>query len=875
MASRPSDDESAPLLQDTDDPHLETGSEAPEHPSFSQRVGSLLSEPLTTLNRVLLVLLLFFLLLSSIFIGLFAGAQYKLRHRNDEPGKTPPSATFTSVVTAPTTVTQTTTSVFTTTAVPAPVPTTPPQENVCLTPQCVRLSAAILSSLDTSQDPCENFYDYATGGWRKSYPLPSDKGRYGTFNALFQENQQIVRDILESNSSVTALQGSTDDLILRKLRSLYSSCMNEDTLDKLGEQPLQEVVAVVKKLYRGESTDITKSSAKFQNNRKENKKDGLTAALAYLHSRELPGLFDFTVEGDAAVDPNFMVLWFSQPDLGLPSKEYFEDKPTRKVYKDVIRRLLTVAYADEEESQKKLANNLVQNEEAAKVWPPWPWPPWGGDDDDDKSPKNHTEQIKKLAKKVVKFERRIAQASLDLDVLQQDPIGTYNKVPISNITTTLPQINFDKYLSTFNPRNFPSEVIVTYPAYVSSLFEILDTTEREVIEAYLVTRVALGLASRLSLQTESWKARRHLDEVLTGIKPGAVGDRAEYCVNAVDQALGYATGRYFVNETFGGDSKEKGTKVITDIVKSFKASLPHISWMDDKSANAAAHKADVIRVKVGYPLSPDTTSAESIARYYSLVKVSDYTYFDNMLSASASEVYLAWQHLGKQRDMNAWEMTPATVNAYYNPPANEIVFPAGILRPPFFSKEWPSYLKYGAFGQVAAHELTHAFDSAGRLYNQEGKLEEWWTNTTSKGFLVKQKCIVDQYSSYSVTGPDGKEVHVNGNLTSGENIGDSGIIQAYRAWQAQYDDSYKAGDEYLLPGLNFTREQLFFLAFGRIWSENIKPASLVQRVRSDPHSPNQFRVDGTLYNVPEFAKAFNCSSKAKLNPPPEKQCKFW
>jgi len=383
------------------------------------------------------------------------------------------------------------------------------------------------------------------------------------------------------------------------------------------------------------------------------------------------------------------------------------------------------------------------------------------------------------------------------------------------------------------------------------------------------------LAPRLGTSTESWRAVRNLRETLQGIKPGAIGDRAEYCVNSVDQALGFATGRYFVNETFAGDSKEKGTKVITDIVKAFKESLSFISWMDEESAVAAAQKADAIRVKVGYPISPDTQSAQSLLRYYTLVNISKFEYFDNMLGASSSDIYKEWQLLGKRRDLDAWEMTPATVNAYFNPPANEIVFPAGILRPPFFNKDWPAYLNYGAFGQVASHELTHAFDSSGRLYNQEGKLEEWWTNATSEGFKKKQSCLEKQYSSYTVDDGHGGKVHVNGNLTSGENIGDSGIIQAYRAWKAQFGDSLKAGNEYLLPGLNFTREQLFFIAFGRIWAENIKPEALVQRVRTDPHSPSRFRVDGTVYNVPEFAKAFNCPPKAKLNPPPEKRCLLW
>ncbi|KAI0063460.1 zincin [Artomyces pyxidatus] len=468
----------------------------------------------------------------------------------------------------------------------------------------------------------------------------------------------------------------------------------------------------------------------------------------------------------------------------------------------------------------------------------------------------------------------------NLDVLYQDRIGRYNKISLTNFTSTIPQINFPEYFTTFNLHSYPAEIGVTYPAYARSLADILNSTDAAVIEAYLVTRVALALAPRLGKSTESRKAVRSLKEVVQGIKPGAAGDRAEYCVESVDEALGFASGRYFVKETFSRDAKHDVTKVITNTVKAFKASLPNISWMDEASAAAAAEKADAIRVKVGYPVSPDTESAASIASYYSHVNISEHTYFDNMVSAS--KISKEWQQLGKPRDLNAWwkTITPATVNAYYNARLNEVVFAAGILRPPVFSQEWPSYLQYGAFGQVAAHELTHAFDS---LIQRAGCIIK--KGDYKNGGLTPQardsrpsrivSCIFTQYSSYTVDDGNGNKVHVNGKLTSGESIADSGLIQSYRAWLAQYDESFKAENEYLLPGLNFTREQLFFLAFGRMWAENNTPAALVWRVRSDPPPPNKYRVDGTLYNIPEFSKAFNCSAKAKLNPPPEKRCIFY
>ncbi|KAI0807426.1 Metalloprotease [Fomes fomentarius] len=866
---RPStDEERAPLLQNVS--HPDGGPEGQdEEATFLDRLTVIVQEPLSPLTKVLLIATLIFLILSSIFIGLFAGAQHKLNTGGGE-GKT------TVVVTATATATATTTAIKTTTiGVPLPAPTEPPAEPVCISSPCINLASSVLSSLDESQDPCENFYEFANGGWLKANPIPSDKGRYGNFDTLAIQNKRLLQQILSEDSSSHFAAASSlmadpyDELLLKKLRGLYQSCMDEDALNEIGEAPLKDVVKKIRELFRGKTTvvDAEKTDS-------EKRRERLTATVAYLHSRGIDALFDYSIDGDAGKDPNFMTLWLSQADLGLPSKEYYEEESIVGLYRSVLERLLVTLDDEEDKLIDRHAetvddgSGLVVHEERLRVWPPWPWPPWGDDDD---KPENRTERAHRHAKAIIEFEKQIAKASLDLDVLYQDPIATYNPMPFKNVSDSLPEFDFSTYFSAFAPRNFPETIIVTSTTYLSDLSKILNDTDKNTLEAYFVTRAALEYSSHLGLDTEAWKATRSLEEVLNGIKKGAVGDRAEYCVSRAESAMGFALGRYFVREKFGGASREKATKVITDIIETFKNSLRKLEWMDKESADAAAQKADALRVKVGYPLSPNTEDPRSLANYYSRVKIQSDAFFENVLSARVADQIRTWYQIGKQRDHEAWEMYPSTVNAYYNPPGNEIVFPAGILQPPFFHVDWPGYMNYGSFGHVSAHELTHAFDSAGRLYNQEGKLEEWWTNTTSEGFKVRQKCIVDQFSNYTVDDGQGGKIHVNGNLTSGENIGDSGLIQAFRAWKAQYKDE----TEFLLPGLNYTREQLFFISFARAWAQNIKPEAAVARVRTDPHSPNRYRVEGTLSNIPEFAKAFKCSKKAKLNPPDEKRCIFW
>jgi endothelin-converting enzyme len=252
--------------------------------------------------------------------------------------------------------------------------------------------------------------------------------------------------------------------------------------------------------------------------------------------------------------------------------------------------------------------------------------------------------------------------------------------------------------------------------------------------------------------------------------------------------------------------------------------------------------------------------------YYAEVPVKTDAFFDNGLAMRRFEVKEEWSSLGKPVDRDQWDMTVPTVNAYYNPPGNEIVFPAGIMQFPVFDVNLPKFVSYGAFASVAGHELSHAFDSTGRHYDQNGNYTDWWTEKTVEQFQERAQCFVRQYSNYSIPGPDGQPLHVNGLLTLGENIADAGGVSAgFAAWKRR---AAEKPDENL-PGLShFTQDQLFFVSYANWWCGKSRKETAINRIYTDPHAPKWARILGTMANSRDFRKAFSCPAKKPT-------CELW
>jgi endothelin-converting enzyme len=272
--------------------------------------------------------------------------------------------------------------------------------------------------------------------------------------------------------------------------------------------------------------------------------------------------------------------------------------------------------------------------------------------------------------------------------------------------------------------------------------------------------------------------------------------------------------------------------------------------------------------KIGYQTkNPNERDPADLAQYYQKLNVTD-NYFNNGINAAEWGQNKVWATILKPTDRELWDMTSPTVNAYYQPPLNEIVFPAGIMQIPTFSGELPEYISYGAFGAVVGHEMTHGFDDNGAKYDDSGRYREWWDNGTTTNFDKKTECFVKQYSEFTVEGMDKERVHVNGKLTLGENVADSGgLNNAYAAWKKRETASKTQNPG--LPGLEkFMNDQLFFIGYANSWCEMNRKEALLKQVYTDPHSPSDKRIIGTLDNSKDFKEAFNCPAK-------EARCNLW
>ncbi len=648
------------------------------------------------------------------------------------------------------------------------------------------------SNFDTTCAACTNFFQFADGGWLKRTTIPAAYSRWGSFNELGDQNELVLRQVIEASAANTAAPVGSND---QKIGAYFRSCMDSTGIERAGLAPVQPILRRIDAIA---SVDQMKRD------------------LGALEHEA--GLAPFGAgTGQDRKDSKTVIVNVGQGGTSLPDRDYYlSDAPRFKAVRD--------AYAPH------VARMFVLAGES----------PAAADSD---------------AARVVALETRLAQAQMPR-VAMRDPNATYHKMTVAELQQATPGFDWVRYFQDAGGGTVTAAttVNVAQPAFLATLDTLYGTQPLATWKAYLRWHALSRAASALpaAFVNEQFAFSRNLSGV-TAQQP-----RWKRCVAATNGALGELVGQEYVKRTFTAEDKARALRMVENLQAALHDRIQSLDWMSDSTKQQALAKLAAFTKKIGYP---DTW------RDYSKLQVGDVSYYDNTRRASLFNQQRNWNKLGKPVDRTEWGMTPPTVNAYYNPAVNEIVFPAGILQFPFYNPRADDAVNYGAMGAVIGHEMSHGFDDQGRQYDAQGNLRDWWTAADAAKFKAQAQRVVDQFSAYTVVD---SSTHLNGQLTQGENIADlGGLTIAYAAMEKDYAGKSRAKID------GFTPEQRFFLGWAQVWREVSRPEQARVLAATDPHSPGMYRVNGPLSNMPEFKAAWGCKTGDPMVRPAEQRASIW
>ncbi len=527
-------------------------------------------------------------------------------------------------------------------------------------------------------------------------------------------------------------------------------------------------------------------------------KAALVDRFAHLQSQGLPVLFGYGSLQDFK-DATKVLAVVDQGGLGMPDRDYY-------IKDDDRSKELRTKYVAHVQKQLELA----------------------GDKPDAAAAR---------AKTVMEMETALANVSLER-VKRRDPENLYHKMKRAELVGLTPDFRWEAFFTATGAPPF-SEINVTHPDFFKGANELLKTRSLADWKTYLRWHVIRQTAPMLS----SAFVNENFDfygKTLTGAKE--LRPRWKRCVDRVDNDLGDALGQRYVEKTFGEEGKKRMAVMVAALEKALEKDIEGLPWMEEATRKKGLEKLKAIANKVGYT---------DKWRDYTSVRIDREDAVGNAARAAAYEFRRDLNKIGKPVDRGEWQMSPPTVNAYYSPLLNDINFPVGILQPPFFDNAMDDAVNFGGIGAVIGHELTHGFDDSGRKFDALGNMTDWWTDKDGKQFEEKSACFVDQYAAYTAV----DDVKLNGKLTLGENVADNGGLRI--AHMALHETL--AGKE-PAPIDGFTADQRLFLGWAQIWCQNATPEISRLLAQTDPHSPGQWRTNGTVSNMPEFQKAFSCKA---------------
>ena len=641
-----------------------------------------------------------------------------------------------------------------------------------------------VTSMDTTVNPCTDFYTYSCGGWMKKNPIPPDQTSWGVYSKLEDENKLILREILES----AATPDPGRDALKQKIGDYYAACMDEKAIDAAGSRPLKADLDRIERL---------------------GSKRGIAEVAAAMISDNV--LFDFRSDQDYK-DSTQVIAEADQGGLGLPDRDFYlktdaKLEELRKAYLAQVRKMFEL---------------LGDKPGVAAA----------------------------EARTVMRIETALAKASLTR-VERRDPKKVYHKMTRQALVALSPAFHWNEYLAKVGLPLVRALNVAT-PEFFKAMNAELEKEDLGSWKAYLRWHLVHADAPYLSPAFVNadfdfyGKALRGAEE----LEP-----RWKRCVGYVDNDLGEALGQAYVERSFSPEAKQRAQKMVKEIEGAMQRDMESLPWMSPTTKQHALEKLHAVANKIGYPDKWRDYSALAIARDDEM---------GNVLRARAFEFHRQLAKIGKPVDRGEWQMTPPTVNAYYDPQKNDINFPAGTLQPPVFDPNSDAAPNYGDTGGTIGHELTHGFDDEGRQFDAQGNLRDWWTPEDAKKFEQRASCISGQYSQYVIV----DDIKINGKLTLGEDVADlGGVILAYMAWRAE------TKGQKLEPIEGLTPEQRFFIGYGQSWCTNTRDETKRLRATVDPHSLEKYRTNGVVSNMPEFQEAFHC--KAGTPMVRENRCRVW
>ncbi|XP_031553864.1 neprilysin-like [Actinia tenebrosa] len=692
---------------------------------------------------------------------------------------------------------------------------------ICDTKNCLFTAYDMLQQLNQSVDPCEDFYQYACGGWIKSNPLRKGETSRTGFSTVSEKNYAVLKKAVESSWKTY----SKNEAVMKTAR-FYNSCIDADAVEATGDAPLKTLI---------------RELGGWHVNGNVSDEDILLRIAKINQVVPKKPLFNVKVRVNPQRSDTHVVM-FEKASVGMSKDYYVKDTANnlkvREAYQQYMKRVAYLISDDKNSTRTDALMMEVYKFEAAL---------------------SKLEQLNYGSYSAEELmQQAAASGNLENDItISIKQLANASGIKVAEIVGFLTQV-FSSQKFTFDEK---SRILVYPPKYLLYLYQLYvnqTIKDPKVIDNYAMWTVIHQFI--LALPSNYSEANNLFRSSLVG---NATDHRWKKCLSNMQYAMKMPLGLLFVERAFDKESRATIKEMSNYVRESFLKNLAECTWMDGNTKENARQKALAIKEDIGYP--DFIKDPVKLTNEIKDLEVGSQL-FQNVRNTMKFMVQTNFAKLTKPVDKDEWLLGPSQTNGYYAPNQNRIVFLAGILQPPFYNPLYPKYLNYGGIGMVIGHEITHGFDGTGRLFDKDGNYKTWWSDESNQNFLQRASCLVKQYDKFSLFG-----VKLNGSNTLNENIADNGGIKiaysGYKSWVKAH------GMEGVLPGLGLTADQLFFVGFARPWCSIYTKKPALTQIEQDSHSNSKFRVIGTLQNYPKFAEAFKCKPNSYMNP--EQKCSVW